>query len=429
MNLTSEEKRMLAGKDGDLIREAMKFLVALGEAYNAERMIDISYANVFIVSSFWGEGSLTRDLIEEAVNNGVRVRVPTTSTNWGCGSLFTPDNIWEILEVPSSLKDQVLREKDIARRLGIVPTWTCTPYLVCDTGWYPKGSYISTVESSAVVYFNSVLGARSNRDCLASFYAAITGKYPAYGFHLDENRYGVYHFDVQAKVETRLDFALLGLFAGKISGIETPVFTGLRSPRSEALVELSAAISSGGAISMFHIVGITPEAPDLETAFGRRKPVEKIIVTQADLEEVHQRVSDAEGKVDFVCLGCPHYSIYEIKEVAELLNGKKIHKGVTLWVCTSPPTAMFAEMAGYADKIRQSGGTIMSGPNYCPLFGPGKPGPEYAFAHPNYSVGSFATDAAKQAYYAKPNLRAEKIFLGSREKCIEAAIIGEWRNN
>jgi predicted aconitase len=429
MNLTLEEKQMLAGEEGSLIREAMKFLVAMGEAFNAERMIDISYANVLMASGFWGKGSLTSELIEEAVNEGVRVRVPTTFNNWGCGSLFTPDTIWETLEVPNSMKEQILRENDIAKRLGIVPTWTCAPYLVCDTGWYPKGSHISTVESSAIVYFNSVLGARSNRDCIASFYAAITGKYPAYGFHLDENRYGVYHFDIQGKVEDPLDYALLGIFAGKISGMETPVFTGLGRPRSEALVELSAALASSGAVTMFHIVGVTPEAPDLETAFGGKKPVKRIVVTQDNLEEARQHVSDAEGKIDFVCLGCPHYSIYEMKKVSELLNGKTIQKGVTLWVCTSPQTAMFAEMAGYADKIRQAGGTIMSGPNYCPLFGPGKPGPEYAFAHPNYSVGSFATDAAKQAYYAKPNLRAEKVFLGSREKCIEAAIIGEWRSN
>lgn len=429
MNLTLEEKKILAGEEGGLIREAMKFLVALGEAYNAERMIDISYANVIMASGFWGKGSLTSELIEEAVNEGVRVRVPTTFNNWGCGSLFTPDTIWETLEVPNSMKEQILRENDIAKRLGIVPTWTCAPYLVCDTGWYPKGSYISTVESSAIVYFNSVLGARSNRDCIAPFYAAITGKYPAYGFYLDENRYGVYHFDVQAKVEDSLDYALLGIYAGKISGMETPVFTGLRRPRSEALVELSSALASSGAVTMFHIVGVTPEAPDLETAFGGKKPVKRIVVTQDNLEETRQHISDAEGKVDFVCLGCPHYSIYEMKKVSELLNGKTIQKGVTLWVCTSPQTAMFAEMAGYADKIRKAGGTIMSGPNYCPLFGPGKPGPEYAFAHPNYSVGSFATDAAKQAYYAKPNLRAKKVFLGSREKCIEAAVTGEWRSN
>lgn len=429
MILTEKEKQMLSGKEGNLTREAMKFLEALGEAFEAERMIDISYANILMASGFWGKGALTNELIEEAINEGVRVKIPTTFNNWGCGSLFTPDTIWDTLEVPDSAKKQILHENELAKNLGIIPTRTCAPYLVCDTGMYPKGSHISSVESSAIVYFNSVLGARTNRDCIASFFAAITGKYPAYGFHLDVNRYGVYHFDVQANVEDPLDYALLGIFAGKISGLETPVFTGLHRPRSESLVELSAALASSGAVTMFHIVGVTPEAPDLETAFGGKKPGKKIIVTREDLDEVHQHVSDPEGKVDFICLGCPHYSIHEIKEVSELLSGKVIHQNVTLWICTSPQIAMFSEMAGYSEIIRKAGGIIMSGPNFCPLFGPGKPGPEFAFAHPDYSVGSFATDAAKQAYYAKTNLRAEKVFLGSREECINASITGDWRRN
>ncbi|MFC2028811.1 aconitase X [Chloroflexota bacterium] len=429
MNLTLKEKQMLNGKQGNLIREAMKFLVSLGEAFNAEKMIDISYANVLLASGFWGRGPLTNELVEEAVKEGVRVKIPTTFNNWGCGSLFSPDSIWETLEVSNSTREQILRENVIAKRLGIVPTCTCAPYLVCDTGWYPFGTHISTVESSAIVYFNSVLSARSNRDCISSFYSAITGKYPAFGFHLDENRYGSYHFDIQTEVENSLDYGLLGIYAGKISGVETPVFTGLGRPRSEALVELSAALASSGTVTMFHIVGVTPEALNLEIACGGKKPIKKIIVTKDTLVETHQHLSDREGKLDFVCLGCPHYSIYEMKKVSEILNGKSIQKDVTLWICTSPQTAMFAEMAGYADIIRKAGGTIMSGPNFCPLFGPGKPGPEYAFAHPNYSVGSFATDAAKQAYYAKANLRAEKVFLGSTEKCIDAAVEGEWRTN
>jgi predicted aconitase len=180
-------------------------------------------------------------------------------------------------------------------------------------------------------------------------------------------------------------------------------------------------------VSLFHVVGVTPEAPDFETAFGGREPRETITVTRSELEAVYHGVSDTEGKVDFVCLGCPHYSIYEMQKVSELLDGERVHEDVTLWICTAPQVSMFAEMAGYSETIRKAGGTIMSGPAYCPLFGPGRPGPEYTFGHPDYSIGSFATDAAKQAYYAKSNLRAEAVFLGSTEQCIEAAISGEWR--
>jgi predicted aconitase len=178
---------------------------------------------------------------------------------------------------------------------------------------------------------------------------------------------------------------------------------------------------------MFHIVGITPEALDFDSAFGKKKPKEKIVVTRRDLENTYQQLSDMEGKVDFICLGCPHYSIHEIAEIAYMLEGKKIHKDVTFWVCTSPATAGFAQMAGYAQKIRNTGAVIMSGPNFCPVFGPGRPCPEYTFSHPSYTIGNFATEATKQAFYARPNLRAKKVFLGNREQCIEAALTGYWK--
>lgn len=426
MYLTPKEEDMLAGEEGDLVREAMKFLVKLGEAYKAERMVDISYANVLIASSFWGKGTLTPELIQDAVKAGIKVKVPATFNNWGLGHHIADETLEKPMEVSDEALKRIKRENEVAKSMGIIPTWTCAPYLLCDIGWYPTGSHISSVESSAIVYFNSVLGARTNRDCLASFFAAITGKYPECGYHLDENRHGVYQIDLQTEIEDTVSYGLLGLYVGKIVGTETPVFTGIKRSRTEDLMELSAAIASSGAVTLFHIANVTPEARDVETAFGGGEPMEKITVTQSELDETYDEVSDTEGKVDFVCLGCPHYSIYEIKKISELLSGKKVHKDVTLWICTASQTEMFAEMAGYTNIIREAGGIIMSGPAFCPLFSPGKPGPEYAFSHPEYSIGSFATDAAKQAYYARPNLRAEKVFLGSTEKCIEAAITGKW---
>ncbi len=427
MHLNAEEQSMLSGEQGDLVREAMRFLVTLGQAYDADRMLDISYANVLIASSFWGKGVFTLDLIREAVDSGIRTRVPTTFNNWGTGGFGTDESIWERMDVPDRVRAQVIQEKEIARSLGIVPTETCAPYLLCGVGSVPSGAHISSVESSAIVYFNSVLGARTNRDCLAPFFAAITGKYPEFGYHLDENRRGVCLVDVRTPIRDTLSYGLLGLYTGKLVGGEVPVFTGITEPTTEDLMELSAALASSGSVTMFHIVGVTPEAPDLETAFGGHRPRETIAVTSDDLESVRNNVSDAEGMVDFVCLGCPHYSIYEVKRAAELLDGRRIQPEITLWICTAPQTAMFAEMAGYADTIREAGGTIMTGPGFCPLFSPGRPGPEYSFAHPEYSIGSFATDAAKQAYYARPNLRARHVFLGSAERCIEAAVVGEWR--
>lgn len=429
MRLTVEEKRMLSGREGSLLQEAMRFLVSLGEAYDASRMVDITYANIILGSSFWGKGVLTRELVDQAVHDGLRVRVPTTFNNWGLWDKQAPDSIWESMEISDQAKEQMMWENDLALRMGIIPTCTCAPFLNCDTGTFPKGSYISTIESSAIVYFNSVLGVRANRDCVASFFAAITGKYPECGLYLDQNRKATRHFDVQVEINDPLAYGLLGVYAGKICGKDTPVFTGLKQPKNYSLSELSAALASSGAVAMFHIVGVTPEAPDFDTATGGVMPAEKYTVTAMELMETYTHLHDGQGKVDFICMGCPHYSIYELAQIADMLENKKVHKDVSLWICTSPATAAFADMAGYSQKIRKSGATIMSGPNFCPLFGPGKPCPEYSFGHSEYSVGNFATDAVKQAFYAKPNLRAKKVFLGSREQCIDAAVSGYWKGS
>lgn len=426
MELTKKENQMLSGEKGPLIQEAMRFLVALGSAYDAEKMVDISFANIILGSSFWGKGTLTRELVEEAVNQGLKVKVPTTFNNWGVWDPETPETIWDDMDVPGHVKERVQWENELATQMGIIPTCTCAPYLNCDIGTFPKGAYISTIESSAIVYYNSVLGVRANRDCVASFFAAITGKYPECGVFLDKNRYGDIHFDVQTDMKDIQDFGLLGIFAGKIAGKQIPVFTNLHRPKTESLMELSAALASSGATTMFHIVGVTPEAPDFQSAFGGKSPKKKVVVTESNLAHTYQKLSQQSGTVDFICLGCPHYSVHEIAEVAQLLENKQIHERVTLWVCTSPATAVFARIVGYTQKIREAGGIIMSGPNFCPLFGPGKPSPEYTFSHPNYSIGNIATDSSKQAFYAKPNLRAKKVFLGSREKCIKAAITAKW---
>jgi predicted aconitase len=283
------------------------------------------------------------------------------------------------------------------------------------------------VESSAIVYFNSVLGIRTERDCVASLFAGLTGKYPAHGFHLDENRLGTIHFKVEEDMTSKLDFGLLGMLAGERSGDGVPVFSGISHPDTEELMELSASLASSGRVTMFHIEGITPEAHDLRAAFGGKEPSETVTITRTDFDAMYDELSDTEGNVDFVCLGCPHYSIYEMQKVAELLKGRRVHNGVTLWICTSPATAMMAGLAGYADTIQNAGAMIMTGPNFCTVAGPGCPGPEYSFSHPEYSVGAIATDAAKQAYYARSNLRARKVFLGSRDQCIDAAVTGQWR--
>lgn len=410
---------MLSGEYGGLVQESMRQLVKLGEAYNAERMINIKYANIVIGVAVMMMPN-GRGLVEEAVKKGFRVKVPATLAQ----DLVDYDN-WELMKVPRDFVEDCRWGMEMGKRMGIIPALACAPYEVAGMDWHPLGSSISSVESSVIAYFNSVMGARTNRDFTASFFVAVTGKYPEFGYHLDENRRGTHLFEVKAELKNKTDYSALGYYAGGIVGLDVPVFEGIKAPKMDDLKLLTAATAVGGAVTLCHVVGVTPEACTTNMAFGNDKPEEKITVTPTEIKAAYEELStDTEGSVDFVWLGCPHASIYEIRKIAWLLEGKKIHKDVTLWITTSPLTKSLAESMGYVDTIRHAGGVFICGS--CPILSGGCPGPTYAYTHPEYSIGNCAVDSAKAAYYIKPMLNASRVFFGNREKCIEAAITGRW---
>lgn len=427
MKLGDEEKQMLAGKYGRLVQNAMKFLVHLGEIYKAKRMIEIKYAFIYTAMHVWRrEGAelsdlLNEDILREAIDKGVKVKLPTLFHEFR----IDLDN-WERLEIPKTEVENYKKDVELAKELGMIHVPTCAPYLVTDMYCHPYRTSIVSVESSAIAFFNSVLGARTNRDGISAFFAALTGKYPEYGYHIERNRAGDHLIEVKAGLKSHIDYGLLGFYVGEAVGSGVPVFEGIHTPKIRDLMALSSALSTGGAISMFHVVGVTPEAPTVETALGHTKPRAQITVTSRELQDVYKNFAGAPGvKVDFVVLGCPFYSIYEIKALADILAGARINNNVRLWILTDPLTKGLAESMGYARTIYRAGGEIISGT--CPVVCPGKPGAGYCSEHPEYSIGNMASDSIKQAYYAEPLLNAHKVLLGDTKRCIKAAISGNWR--
>jgi len=187
---------------------------------------------------------------------------------------------------------------DAYRKMGGISTYTCTPYLV---GNIPMmGEHIAWGESSAVAYANSVLGARTNREGGPTVLAAaITGRVPEYGYHLDRNRQGKFLFNIDVKLKTNRDFAILGYFAGKIAGKEVPVFEGIKNqPKLYDLMSLSAALASSGAVALFHIIGITPEALTKERVIGNQKSIK---FGYKEYNEVLKKFS-VEGEIDLVVI-------------------------------------------------------------------------------------------------------------------------------
>ena len=218
-------------------------------------------------------------------------------------------------------------------------------------------------------------------------------------------------------VDTVMDWYLMGYFAGEQCQLSVPVIN-LRkriSPVLEMFKGFNSAGASSGGIMMYHVVGITPEAPTLEAAFGGNKPKEIFHYGPAERKKTYEMLTSAESnKVDLVNIGCPHYSLGQLRKTARLLEGKKIHPNTILWVWTAHQLKALADRNGYTETILKAGGQIMT--DTCPLNTNLLPS----------GTKTVATDSAKQAHYS-PAIADVGVWFGRMEKCIETAITGQWR--
>ncbi len=403
MYLTDYEQEMLEGKHGKGVAEAMKIQVAIGEAFGAERMVEVSRAH----EAFAGYNSCVW-FLELFAELGNQCRVPIT-----CNPVFDADYLESVgISVPEEDADSLRRTNEARKKIDVIPTDSCTPYLQDNIPRF--GEIVAFSESSATPYVNSVCGARSHRESANTALAAsITGRVPLYGILLDENRKGDLLVKTEAALRDDFDYHLLGYTVGKEAGAGIPVFTGMSSlrPSPAELTSLGTQLATSGAVGMYHIVGVTPEAPDVEVAFGGKSPRREMTVTDADLRKTQQLISDGGGKIDFVMFGCPHYNITQVRDVARLLEGKTLHKGVELWILTSSSTKEFARRMGYLDIINQAGGHIIA--NTCS---------DMNCWERRYRGKVGITDSPKAYYY---NIhRGINFILRRRPECIEVALKG-----
>jgi predicted aconitase len=399
MHLTKEEERVLKGEFGEGTQKAMELLVAIGDAYDSEKMIPISRAHA---ASSGQEGDLY--FVELLANGGARCKVPT-STN----PVYDIEYFDKRFEAPKN-EAEVARKVMIAyNRVGAIPSWSCIPYMAENIPLY--GETVAFSESSATPYVNSVIGARTNREAAQSALAAgIIGKTPKYGLHINENRKGTHLVKVEASLKDEFDYALLGYYVGKLVGYGIPVLTGIsRHPTTEELINFCAMSNVSGAISMFYIHRFTVEASNLEEVFQGEVPQDKITVTDHELKQVNEELQTTNGKIDFVMLGCPHYTLKQVGEVARLLKGKNIHDGVSFWVCTSATAKTLAERIGYVDVIEKAGAHVVV--DTCI--------DEPCWTVYKDSVGM--TDSPKCAYYR----RFKEARVGRLQDCIETAVKGK----
>lgn len=404
MDLSVRDREMLSGERGETVQLAMKLLVAVGEAEDAPHLIDVIAGHID-ACLFHGVAGL--DFAERLVEGGGEVAVPTT-LNVSSLDLIHPD----LYRGDPETARLARRLMDAYVAMGCRPTWTCAPYQL---SWRPStGDQIAWGESNAIVFANSVLGARTNRygDFL-DICAALTGRAPYTGLHTDEGRLGDFVVELQLEdglLDDEVTYALIGHAVGKMAGVDVPVIVGLDPDRvdEDRLKNLGAASASSGAVAMFHAVGVTPEAPTLEAATGGREVPTRILGT-TELEEARRQLSRPSGRLGAVSVGTPHMSINEMRRLAELVGGRTTK--VPFYVNTSRDVYEVAREEGLAGVIEAAGIEVVT--DTCtyitPIMGEIR--------------GDLMTNSGKLAYYAPANLGAN-VALASLADCVESAMTG-----
>ena len=386
----------------------MSIVTQMAEVVEAAELMGISAAHIDS-TIYTGEAGL--EFAERLASLGARVAVPTTLNVSGLD-----EHGWQEWPVPVEWARNAHRQMIAYQGMGCIPTWTCAPY---QTEMRPRfGQQIAWGESNAIVFANSVLGARTERyPDLLDICCAITGRVPAAGLHLSENRLGeilLNLVDVPEAVQRDDAFyPVLGYLVGKIAQDRIPVIVGLNAqPLEDQLKALGAAAASSGTVALFHIVGVTPEAPTLEAAFQGRQPSREIGVTMQDLRAARQELSTAGGeRLDMVVLGSPHFSLAEFRQLAGLLEGQQKHPRVQFLVTSSRVMTELAKRAGYLAALEAFGGRVTV--DTCILATPMLP-PE---------IRALMTNSAKYAYYV-PGMLDRRVAFGSTADCVRSAIEG-----
>jgi predicted aconitase len=402
MNLTDDEKRLLDGGYGEGNRKAMEMLVALGKAFDAEKLIPIRRAHVALSGqegdTYW---------CELLVSGGaVCVVPPTTNPCWDI------EQLTKIYDVSPEERDLALRTIDVYRRIGARLTFACTPGLETNVPLF--GERVAFSESSATPYVNSVIGARSNRESsVSALAAAVVGKTPLYGYHLDENRGGDFLIDIEANPVDSYDWGMLGYYVGKIAGSRNPVlrFKKTVNPSKEDFLYFGAEAATSGAVAMYHIVGITPEASTEAAAFKNKKvPPAEVVITDKDLHTTEEEISAGSGPVNLVMLGCPHYTYDQILEIERLMRGRRVHSNTAFWVLSASDAVELAARSHARSRLERLGVYLVA---------------DTCIDEPcwkSFEGGLGVTDSPKCAYYRER--RGQPFALRRLSVCVEAAVNG-----
>lgn len=406
--LTERERAIATGNEGQGAAMAMRIVADSARLLGAPRLIPIASAHIDGALYHGDSGTL---FAERLVEGGARVAVRST-LNVGALDLTGCSRV----RLAEPMRGMARRMMDAYRALGCETSWTCAPY---QAGHRPAfGTDVAWGESNAVVFCNSVLGARTNRygDFL-DVACAIAGRAPDHGLHRPENRRAGFVFDLSGLPAGALGeesvWPVLGSLYGRLAGDAVGVVLGVsRHPGEDALKAFGAAAASSGAVGLFHVAGVTPEAPDAATALGGRPAQETVAVTPAMLHDARARLSTAErpDRIDAVAIGSPHLSLAEFDALELLAAGRRL--AVPLYACTGRHVVDELDRGGRRRALEACGVTVVA--DTCVVVTP---------ILPEAASGVLMTNSGKFAHYA-PGNTGYAVLYGSLADCVESAVAG-----
>ncbi len=414
LTLSPSDTAMLHGEQGAAAQMAMRILTTMAGVYGASELLDITAAHI---DGCLYHGYSGLEFAEKLVAGGAQVVVPT-SLNVGAMDLIHPEHFQGTAQV-AEYATRTMKAYEI---MGCQPIYTCAPY---QTGYRPKfGEQIAWAESNAIVFANSVLGARTHRyGDFIDICAAITGRAPAVGLHLTENRRGQILFRLQDIPERLLNEGVLYPVLGYLIGSQTanciPVIDGLPSTVTEdQLKALGAAAASSGAVALFHAVGITPEAPTLDDAFQHQPPEQTIVVTLDTLCQMRDKLATVpDGIINVIALGSPHFSMTEFADLLPLIEAYPPDPSVEFIVCTNRIVQVNLQKRGWLERLQAVGVQIVV--DTCVVVTP----------IVRARNGVLMTNSGKFAHYAPGNIGFQVVY-GGLEECVRSASHARvWRDS
>jgi predicted aconitase len=406
--LNAAERAILEGGSGEVLSRALASQVEVGKFFDASHFVPITHAHFTGDYEVMGEAGYR--YLADLMEGGARVGVPTTR-NSICVDWLRP----ACLEQSQDLLQAEGRVTEVLRRLGVATVNTCIGY---QTVYQPRfGEHVAWGDTGAVAYANAVLGARTNIEAGPfSLLAALTGRTPAYGFHLPEHRRATVHYRTTAQLSDVTDWGVLGMIAGQryTDYWTVPVFECDCAPSPDDLKHLAASLASYGAMAMFHVVGATPEAPSLADATGRRAPKDEMDISDQEISQAYARFRPEGGPVTLVVFTAPQLSFTELERLAQLFAGRRVHPGVKTIVTTNSMLHSAIREQGILGVLEQAGVCIIVGTCWY-IMAPAQMRRQYGWDH-------VVTNSAKLANIIKAH--GFDPILRKTGDCVEAATSG-----